>query len=122
MSWFKRNITLSEEEQLVKDIITSMLNNPKTLIEINPDDMSYLLSDLDKSYFIEVDSVGVKVTNHSFMLDKRMSSDVIDSMKNLIKTETTKRRSEKKEKIFQNGLNLLTTIKQNLENGKENNS
>lgn len=111
---FNRKLVLSEEEQAIKEIIILMLDNTKTLIEINPDDMSYLISDEQLSYFLEIDSVGVKITNHAFMLDKRMSSNVIDVLKNIIATETTKRRIAKKEIIFKNGIELLNKIKNTL--------
>ena len=121
MNWLKPKIVLSEEEQLIKEIIAAMLENPKTLIEVNPDDMSYMLSDEEKSYYIDLDSVGVKITNHNFMLDKRIELNKIDALKALIKAETIKRRVDKKNIIFQNGINLLNNIKNNLD-GKANNS
>lgn len=119
MSWFKNKIVLTEEEQLIEDIIIDMLKKPKVLIEVNPSALlSYMIIDEENSYFTEIDSIGVKITNHDFMLDKRMTTEVLDRMKNIIRDETIKRRVAKKEIIFQNGISLLKKIKEKLENGK----
>jgi len=115
--WFKSKIILTEDELKIKDIIAVMLLNKDTLIEINPDDMSYMLSDEANEYYVDVDSVGITVTNHKFYLDARLESGKIDIFKSMIKLETVVRRVQKRDRIFTNRLNLLDNIIDKL-NGK----
>lgn len=109
-NWFKSSIVLTTDEKKVEEIISSMLSNEDTLIEINPDDMSYMLSDEKHQYFVDVDSVGITVTNHTFYLDARLTSGKIDLYKNMIKKETVRRRVIKRDKIFKNRMDLLDNI------------
>lgn len=115
--WFKSKIILTEDELKIKDIIAVMLLDEDILIEVNPEDMSYMLSDEVNEYYVDVDSVGVTVTNHKFYLDARLESGKIDLFKDMIKLETTVRRVRKKNRIFTNRLNLLDNIITKL-NGK----
>lgn len=109
-NWFKSKVVLTDDETKVKGIISAMLSNENTLIEINPDDMSYMLSDEKHQYFVDVDSVGITITNHTFYLDARLTSDKIDFYKNMIKEETIRRRVIKRNMIFKNRLDLLNNI------------
>ena len=120
MSFFKKKIQLSEEELIIQDIIKGMLINKDLIIDVNPDDMSYMLSDLKKDYYIDVDSIGIKIKNHNFSIDRKLSGDVIDLYKSIIKAETVERRTTRKNIIFNNSIDLLNRIKQNVGNGKEN--
>lgn len=118
MSFFKKEVKLSEEELIIQDIIKGMLLNKDLIIDVNPDDMSYMLSDLEKDYFVDVDSVGIKIKNHNFSIDRKLSGVVIDLYKTIIKAETVERRTVRKNIIFNNSVNLLNRIKQNIDNEK----
>lgn len=109
-NWFKSKVVLTDDETKVREIISAMLASEDTLIEVNPDDMSYMLSDEKHQYFVDVDSVGVIITNHTFYLDARLTSGKIDLYKTMIKEETVRRRTIKKERIFKNRLGLLDNI------------
>ncbi len=116
MGWFKSKLELSEEENFVVDIIKLLLANKETIIDIDPEDMSYLLSleDETRDFLLEVDSVGFKLTNHTFFMDRRCSVRVIEHIMSLMKEETSRRRKEKKERGFRNGIFGLDKIKQSL--------
>lgn len=117
MSIFKTRFT--EEDIKLQDLIKSFLSKPETLIEINPSDMSYILSFEPLKYYIEIDSVGVKLSNHNFDKDIRLDAVKLDVIKALVRDETIKRREARKALIFKNKSTLLDTITKNvLENGK----
>lgn len=112
MSFFKSKFT--EEEVKIQDMVRAFVAKPNTLIEINPEDMSYILSYEPKSYYMLVDSVGVQITNHTFDKDIRLESHKVDAIKSIIKEEATKRRDAKKALIFKNRSDLLDKITTNL--------
>ena len=112
MAFFK--IALTEEDVKLQEIVKAFLAKPDTLIEINPDDMSYILSYEPRAYYILVDSVGIQITNHTFDKDIRLESKKLDIIKSLIKEEATKRRDAKKALIFKNRSELLDKITINM--------
>lgn len=112
MGFFKQQFT--EEDIKIQEIVKSFLDKPDTLIEVNPDDMSYILSYEPKSYYILVDSVGIQITNHTFDKDIRMESKKLDVIKGLIKEEASKRRNAKKATVFKNRSELLNKITINM--------
>lgn len=112
MSFFKSKFT--EEDIKIQDMVRAFVAKPNTLIEINPEDMSYILSYEPKSYYMLIDSVGVQITNHTFDKDIRLESYKLDVIKSIIKEEATKRREAKKALIFKNRSELLDKITTNL--------
>lgn len=112
MAFFKTEFT--EEDVKIQEIVKAFLAKPDTLIEINPDDMSYILSYEPKSYYMLIDSVGVQITNHTFDKDIRLESKKLDVIKGLVKEEASKRREAKKTLIFKNKSELLDKITINL--------
>ena len=105
---------LTEQEQLYLDIVQKMVDRQDSLIEINPDSMDYLVSLEKEQYFLFVDSIGIQLSNHGFILPRRFEDYVVSKAKDIIKTEATKRREAKKQAIFANENNLLIKIKDSL--------
>lgn len=119
MNIFKTKFT--EDDIKLQELIKSFLSKPETLIEVDPSptDMSYILSYEPLKYYIEIDSVGVKISNHEFDKDIRLDSKKLDFIKELVREETIKRREAKRALIFKNKSLLLDTITKNvLNNGK----
>lgn len=112
MGFFADKFT--EEDIKIQDMVRAFVAKPNTLIEINPEDMSYILSYEPKSYYMLVDSVGVQITNHTFDKDIRLESHKLNAIKGIIKAEATKRREAKKALIFKNRSELLDKITTNL--------
>ena len=110
--WFKPKFT--EEDIKIQELVKSFLSKPETLIEINPTDMSYILSYEPRGYYMMVDSVGIQISNHVFDKDIRLEDKKLDVIKELIKEEVTKRREVKKAKIFKNRSELLDKITTNI--------
>lgn len=105
---------LTEQEQLYVDVIQKMVTRQDCIIEIKPDDMSYLISLESESYYISIDSVGIQISNHAFLILRRFEDYVLNEVKEVVKVEATKRREKKKADIFENENNLLIKIKDSL--------
>lgn len=112
MNIFK--LKLTEEDIKLQNVIKTLLGNKDTLIEVNPSNMSYMLSHEGKQYYVLVDSVGVQISNHNFAKDIRLEHNKIDAIKELISEEASKRRNIKQALIFKNNNDLLDTIINNL--------
>lgn len=108
MKFFKTK--LSEEDLKVQNIVKTFLENKETIIDINPEDMSYLISFERKKYYILIDSVGVQISNHKFAKDMRLEDGVIKILKDMAFEETVIRRKDKRAEIFKNNRDLLDTI------------
>lgn len=113
MNFFKKK-KLEPQEELYLSVITKMVSREDCVIEINPECMSYLLSLEQQSYYISVDSVGIQISNHDFLILRRFEENVLNAAKTIIKEETVKRREAKKAEIFQNEVTLLNKIKDSL--------
>jgi hypothetical protein len=110
MSIFKTKLVLTEQEENLVSVVKSMLSREDCLIEINPENMDYLISIESLQYFLLVDGNGLQLSNHTFFVARRMREKVLDKIKDLIKEETAMRRRAKIEGIFSNELDLLTRI------------
>lgn len=105
---------LTEKEQLYIEIIQKMIQREDSIIEINPDCMSYLISLEAEKYYINIDSEGIKISNHDFLILRRFEANVLDAAKEIVKIEATLRREKKIQSIFDNEDNLLIKIKNSL--------
>jgi hypothetical protein len=108
MKLFKTKFTDSDNK--IKEIVETFLANKETIIDINPEDMSYLISYEKFNYYLLIDSVGVQISNHKFAKDMRLEDSVINVLKDLAFKETVIRRTEKRKLIFKNNSDLLDTI------------
>lgn len=108
MKLFKTKFT--EADNKIKDIVETFLANKETVIDINPEDMSYLISYERFNYYLLIDSVGVQISNHKFAKDMRLEDAVINVLKDMAFKETVIRRTEKRKLIFKNNVDLLDAI------------
>lgn len=108
MKLFKPKFTDSDNK--IKDIVETFLTNKETIIDINPEDMSYLISYEKFNYYLLIDSVGVQISNHKFAKDMRLEDAVINVLKDMAFKETVIRRTEKRKLIFKNNTDLLDAI------------
>ena len=117
MKLFKKQLVLTQQEEGIVDVVKSMALRKDCLIEINPETMDYLLSIEELQYFLLVDCEGVQISNHNFFITRRLRSNVVDSIKSIVKAETSARRQVKTESIFNNELESLTEINKAINNG-----
>ena len=68
MSIFKTKLILTEQEDSILGLVKNMVSREECLIEVDPETMDYLLS-MDKlQYYLLIDSEGVQISNHDFLL------------------------------------------------------
>jgi hypothetical protein len=101
---------MAELEEKMFSVVETMVKAPDCIIEIDPDDMSYMLSLEKEQYYMLLDSNGVQFSNHGFIVIKSYSSKVLDYFKHTVKKETMRRRKLRKSEIFKNEGNLLVSI------------
>ena len=119
MSWFRNSDKLpkmTEDETEMFNVITNLVTQPDCIIEVNPDNMDYMLCLEKEQYFLLIDSVGVQFSNHGFVVIERYAQNILDCYKHVVKTETVRRRTNRRNEIFKNKINLLTGINEKLVN------
>jgi hypothetical protein len=117
MSIFKTKLILTEQEDSILGLVKNMVSKEECLIEVDPETMDYLLS-MDKlQYYLLIDSEGVQISNHDFFISRRLRGNVVNLIKDVVKTETSKRRQTRINSIFSNELELLTKINKAIDNG-----
>jgi hypothetical protein len=115
--WFGKSDKLpkmTEDETKMYNVITNLVTQPDCIIEINPDNMNYLLCLEKEQYFLLIDSCGVQFSNHGFIVIQSYAQNILDTYKTLVKTETVRRRNSRQSEIFKNKCNLLDTINDKL--------
>ena len=66
MAWFGKDKKpkMIERESKMFDVIQNLVTQPDCVIEINPEDMTYMLSLEKEQYFLYIDGTGVQFSNH----------------------------------------------------------
>ena len=111
MAWFKKQTKLTEQEQLIADIIKEMAERTDSVLEYDIEDASWLVTIPELEYYVSIDGVGVELSNHKFFITRRMDDKVLSIMKKIVSEESSKRLKVKKQSIFKNELNLLQDVK-----------
>jgi len=111
MTWFKKQTKLTEQEQLIADIIREMTERADSVLEYDIEDASWLVTIPELEYYVSIDGVGVELSNHKFFITRRMDDKVLSIMKKIVSEESSKRLKAKKQSIFKNELNLLEDVK-----------
>jgi hypothetical protein len=114
--WFRNDKLpkMTEDETKMYNVITNLVTQPDCIIEVNPDNMNYMLCLEKEQYFLLIDSCGVQFSNHGFVVIQSYNQNVLDSYKTLVKTETVRRRNNRQNEIFKNKCNLLDAINDKL--------
>jgi hypothetical protein len=115
--WFRNSDKLpkmTEDETKMYNVITNLLIQPDCIIEVNPDNMDYMLCLEKEQYFMLIDGNGVQFSNHGFVVIERYSDVILTAYKKVVKTETIRRRIARRNEIFKNKCNLLDSINDKL--------
>ena len=116
MRWFRNDKLpkMTEDQTKMYNVITNLVTQPDCIIEVNPDNMNYMLCLEKEQYFLLIDSCGVQFSNHGFVVIQSYSQNILDAYKTLVKTETVRRRNNRQNEIFKNKCNLLDQINDKL--------
>ena len=116
MMWFRNDKLpkMTEDQTKMYNVITNLVTQPDCIIEVNPDNMNYMLCLEKEQYFMLIDGNGVQFSNHGFVVIERYSETILDAYKKVVKTETIRRRTARRNEIFKNKCNLLDAINDKL--------
>ena len=122
LNWIKDKLIppykLNSKEQLILDIITSLCGHLDTEIKMAPLTGRYFLVNKKLQYWIRIWEDGITITNHKFtfthMSPQSYQSKVIKIVENAIE----KSRDEFENAVFQNEVELLETISNDIANSK----
>jgi hypothetical protein len=115
--WFNNSDKLpkmTEDETKMYNVITNLIIQPDCIIEVNPENMDYMLCLEKEQYFLLIDGNGVQFSNHGFVVIERYSDVILTAYKKVVKTETIRRRTARRNEIFKNKCNLLDSINDKL--------
>jgi hypothetical protein len=122
LNWIKNKLIppykLNPKEQLILDIVTHLCSHPETDIKMAPLSGRYFLVNKRLEYWVRLWEDGITITNHKFtfthMSPQSYQSKVIKIVENAIE----KSRDEFENAVFQNEVELLETISNDITNSK----
>jgi hypothetical protein len=113
--WWVKPIQLTDKEANILKACQLILSQEDRHIEINPDDMSYLIQSQKLGYSMIVNSSGISFSNHSFLVIRNYRENFLDLIKGTIKEQTIKDRTKRFDEISKNEDVLLGRMISTLE-------
>ena len=109
---FKRffKYTPTPQEQQFIEIITKLLDHPKTSLRMTPLTNKYFLINEQKHYYVLVKDSGIQLSNSKFSFAKSIHPKAYDIIINTIHTHIEDNRQALEEKLFKNETNMLETV------------
>lgn len=108
----------NQKEQLIIDIIQNLCNQTDTDIRMAPITGRYYIVNKRLEYWVRVYDDGISITNHKFTFSN-YSPQLFQSMLiGIIQKTIEKHRNEFENTVFQNELDLLKNIFNNIKNNK----
>lgn len=105
---------LSDTEKLIKEIVDGMLAKNETEAITAPLSGTYYISNEKFHYYIRIDEYSVNITNHKFSYKERISPKFGNLLICSVKEYMENNRKEFEKKVFNNQIELLQNIKNNL--------
>ena len=106
--------TPTPQEQQFIDIITKLLEHPKTSLRMTPLTDKYFLINEQKHYYILVQNSGIQLTNTKFSFCKSLHPKAYDMIIKNIHIHMEVNRQSLEDKLFKNETIMLNTILNNL--------
>ena len=112
---FIKEYQMDETETLIKDVVKNLLKQKDTEAMTAPISMTYYIRNDRMEYFIKTDGESIMITNHKFTFKEKMGVKFSEIITDIIKDFMETNRKEFENSVFQNQLELLKNIKENLE-------
>jgi hypothetical protein len=113
--WWVKPIKLTDKEANILKACQLILSKDDRHIEINPDDMSYLIQSKILGYSMITNSSGISFSNHDFLVIRNYRLEFLDLVKETIKEQTIIDRTRRFDEISKNEDLLLNRMIQMLE-------
>jgi len=104
----------NKREQLVLNIIKGLLEHEDTDIKMAPLTGRYYVVNKRLQYWVKVSEDGVSITNHKFTFSSATSITFYDMIIDIVKEVIEKHRNEFEATVFQNEIELLDSILNNI--------
>jgi len=106
--------TPTEQEQQFIDIVSKLLEHPKTSLKMTPLTDKYFLINEQKHYYILLQNGGIQLTNSKFSFCKSIHPKAYDIVIKNIHTHMEVNRQILEDKLFKNETTMLNTVLNNL--------
>lgn len=106
--------TPTQQEQQFIDIVTKLLEHPKTSLRMTPLTNKYFLINEQKHYYVLLKDSGIQLTNTKFSFAKSIHPKAYDKIIETIHNHIEQNRQELEEKLFKNETTMLTSVFNNL--------
>ena len=106
--------TPTPQEQQFIDIVTKLLEHPKTSLRMTPLTDKYFIINEQKHYYILLQNSGIQLTNTKFSFCKSLHPKAYDMVIKNIHTHIEDNRQALEEKLFKNETSMLETVLKNL--------
>ena len=106
--------TPTGQEQQFIDIVTKLLEHPKTSLRMTPLTDKYFIINEQKHYYILLQNSGIQLTNTKFSFCKSLHPKAYDMVIKNIHTHIEDNRQALEEKLFKNETSMLETVLKNL--------
>jgi len=113
--WWVKPIKLTEKEENILKACKLILSKDDRHMEIQPDDMSYLIQSKTLGYYMIVNSSSISFSNHDFLVIRNYRDEFIELIKETIKNQTIIDRTKRFDEISKNEDLLLRRMIENLE-------
>jgi hypothetical protein len=113
---FKRffKYTPTQQEQQFIDIVTKLLEHPKTSLRMTPLTDKYFLINEQKHYYVLLKENGIQITNSKFSFAKSLHPKAYDMVIKNIHAHIELNRQILEDKLFKNETTMLETVLKNL--------
>ena len=112
--------TPTEQEQQFIDIVTKLLEHPKTSLRMTPLTDKYFLINEQKHYYILLQNSGIQLTNTKYSFCKSIHPKAYDMVIKNIHAHIELNRQILEDKLFKNETTMLEIVLKNLSNGTNN--
>jgi hypothetical protein len=106
--------TPTPQEQQFIDIVTKLLEHPKTSLRMTPLTDKYFIINEQKHYYILLQNSGIQLTNTKFSFCKSLHPKAYDMVIKNIHAHIEDNRQALEEKLFKNETSMLETVLKNL--------
>jgi len=104
----------THQEQQFIDIVSKLLEHPKTSLKMTPLTDKYFLINEQKHYYILLQNSGIQLTNTKFSFCKSIHPKAYDMVIKNIHTHMEVNRQILEDKLFKNETTMLDTVLNNL--------
>ena len=122
LNWIKNKLIppykLNPKEQLILDIVTHLCSHPETDIKMAPLSGRYFLVNKRLEYWVRLWEDGITITNHKFTFTHMSLQSYQSKVIKIVENAIEKSRDEFENAVFQNEVELLETISNDIIHSK----